>query len=179
MCIRDRGGYAAVILLDAWASLDRPDLRAAEEALRRWCAAAALCHPWRDGGVVVLCGAPGHATIPAVEALVRWDPRWFAGRELAERSELGLPPTTWTAEVLTPRRRVETVREGVQAVSARAELLGPLPVPGDEERRRLVVKAPFAAGEEVAGALKDVRARESARKDGDLTAVRVGHLEGI
>ena len=30
------GGYAAVVLLDTWMLLARADLRAAEEALRRW-----------------------------------------------------------------------------------------------------------------------------------------------
>ena len=52
------GGYAATLLLDAWASLDRPTLDAAEEALRRWTAAAALTRSGSDGGVVVLAGAP-------------------------------------------------------------------------------------------------------------------------
>ena len=173
------GGYAAVLLLDAWASLDRPDLRAAEEALRRWVAAAGLCRSWSDGGVVVLCGAPGHVTVPPVEALVRWDPRWFAGRELAERTELSLPPTTWTAEVVTDRRRVEPVEHTVRSVSPGAEVLGPLPVPGSEERRRLVVKAPVGEGPLVAAALKDLRAGESARKEPDLTSVRVGHLSSV
>lgn len=36
------GGYAAALLLDGWAMVGRPDLRAGEEALRRWTAAAAL-----------------------------------------------------------------------------------------------------------------------------------------
>ena len=35
-------GYAATLLLDAWALLGRPTLDASEEALRRWLAAAAL-----------------------------------------------------------------------------------------------------------------------------------------
>ena len=33
---RARGGYAAAVLLDGWALLARPSLRAGEEALRRW-----------------------------------------------------------------------------------------------------------------------------------------------
>ena len=33
------GGYAAALLLDGWAMLGRPDLRAGEDALRRWIAA--------------------------------------------------------------------------------------------------------------------------------------------
>ena len=40
-------GYAAVVVLDTWLSLARDDLRAAEEALRRWFNAAALV---RRGG---------------------------------------------------------------------------------------------------------------------------------
>lgn len=170
------GGYAAVLLLDAWASLDRPDLRAGEEAVRRWFAAAGLARSWADGGTVVLCGAPGHVTIPPVEALVRWDPQWFAARELAERAELSLPPTTWTAEVVTDRKRVEPIEQAVRAAAPDAAVLGPLPVPGADQRRRLVVTAPFADGPLVAAALKDVRAGESARKAPDLTSVRVGHL---
>ena len=170
------GGYTAVLLLDAWASLDRPDLRAGEEAVRRWVTAAALARPWTDGGVVVLCGAPTHATIPAVEALVRWDPEWFAAREIAERAELSLPPTTWTAEVVTDRRRIEPIEHAVRAAAPAAQLLGPLPVTGSEDRRRLVITAPFADGPLVAAALKDVRAGESARKADELTSVKVGHL---
>ena len=170
------GGYAAVLLLDAWASLDRPDLRAAEEAVRRWVLAAGLARPWSDGGVVVLCGAPSHVTIPAVEALVRWDPQWFAARELAERAELSLPPTTWTAEVVADRRRVEPIEHAVRAAAPDAQLLGPLPVTGSQDKRRLVVTAPFGDGPLVAAALKDVRAGESARKAADLTSVKVGHL---
>ena len=34
------GGYAAVVVLDTWLALARPDLRTEEEALRRWCGAA-------------------------------------------------------------------------------------------------------------------------------------------
>ena len=47
------GGYAAALLLDGDTLLGRPDLRAAEEALRRWRAAAALVRPPSAGGVVV------------------------------------------------------------------------------------------------------------------------------
>lgn len=96
------GGYAATLLLDAWASLDRPRLDAGEEALRRWLTAAALTRPARDGGIVVLAGVPGHTTLPVVEALVRLAPEWFAARELAERVELSLPPAVWMARLTGP-----------------------------------------------------------------------------
>src|SRR5450759_3867875 len=44
------GGYGAVLLLDGWALLTRPDLRAAAQALRRWIAAAALARTGSAGG---------------------------------------------------------------------------------------------------------------------------------
>ena len=53
------GGYAAALLLDGWALLGRPDLRAAEETLRRWLAAAALVRPAPAGGRVVVLADVG------------------------------------------------------------------------------------------------------------------------
>ncbi len=108
------GGYAAALLLDAWAFLDRPALDAAQEALRRWTAAAALVRPARGTtgrqARVVLCGAPDHMAIPPVEALVRWAPDWLADRELAERRELGLPPAAWMAQLTGPRAELDRLR---------------------------------------------------------------------
>ena len=60
-----------------------PDLRAAEETLRRWMAAAALVRPAAAGGRVVV-GAD--ASLPVVQALIRWDP---AG---SRRRRTGRPP---------------------------------------------------------------------------------------
>lgn len=82
------GGYAAALLLDGWAMVGRPDLRAGEEALRRWTAAAALVRGQPEGGTVVIVAEP---TLRPVQALVRWDPVGHARRELAERAELGFP----------------------------------------------------------------------------------------
>lgn len=162
--------YAAVLLLDAWALLDRPTLTAGEEALRRWLGAAALCRGAEDGGVVVLCGAPAHVTVPPVEALVRWDPAWAARRELAEREALGLPPA----------RRVAVVEAGRPVlVSASSEwelppevaVLGPLPM--TEDRARLILTAPLELGPRLVTELARLRSRASARKDVEHPRVRV------
>ncbi|NEA82316.1 primosome assembly protein PriA, partial [Actinospica acidiphila] len=93
------GGYAAALLLDGWAMLSRPDLRAGEDALRRWMGAAALVRPQAAGGTVVVVAEP---TLRPVQALVRWDPAGFAVRELAERGELGFPPVSRMAAVAGP-----------------------------------------------------------------------------
>ena len=128
-------GYAAALLLDGWALLGRPSLRAAEEALRRWLNAAALVRP--AGPVVVLA----EATLPAVQALIRWDPVNFSERELAERAELGFPPAVRMASVTgTPAAVADFV--GAAGLPAQAEVLGPVPVetapPGTPARTRLL-----------------------------------------
>ncbi|HVB27110.1 MAG TPA: primosome assembly protein PriA, partial [Mycobacteriales bacterium] len=89
-------GYTAAALLDAASLLGRADLRAAEEALRRWLNAASLVRP---GGRVLVTAEPG---LPPVQALLRWDPAGFADRELAERTALGLPPAMRVATVDGP-----------------------------------------------------------------------------
>ncbi|WP_162872795.1 primosomal protein N' [Austwickia chelonae] len=165
-------GYAAVLLLDAWASLDRPVLDAGEEALRRWTGAACLTGP---GGRVVLAGVPEAPSIPAVEALVRWAPEWFAGRELVERAELCLPPTAWVASLRGTRRAVTDLVD-VARLPPEVERLGPLPVPESEDVH-LLLRAPHAFGAQAAGGLHAARAVRGARGEPDLVSVRVGVVD--
>ncbi|HST67221.1 MAG TPA: primosome assembly protein PriA, partial [Mycobacteriales bacterium] len=123
---RAAGGYGAALLLDGWALLSRPDLRAGEEALRRWANAAALVRPGPDGGRVVLGADAG---LPVVQALVRWDPAGFAGRELAERTELGFPPARRFASLTgTPDAIADLL--AAARLPGSAEPLGPVPAGG-------------------------------------------------
>jgi primosomal protein N' (replication factor Y) (superfamily II helicase) len=121
---RAANGYAAAVLLDGWVLLGRPSLRAAEEALRRWMNAAALVQPAAEGGTVVVVADAG---LPAVQALVRWDPVTHAERELAERAELRFPPTVRMASLTGAE---PAVRDMIAAASLPpyAEVLGPVPV---------------------------------------------------
>jgi primosomal protein N' (replication factor Y) (superfamily II helicase) len=151
------GGYGAVLLLDAWALLGRADLRAGEEALRRWAAAAALARPAAEGGRVVVVADHG---LRQAQALVRWDPGWAAGRELDERRELGFPPAVRAASVTGPPAAVAEVAAEL-AVDG-ADLLGPVPAGDDAER--LLVRVPRARSAELTAALKAVLATRSARK---------------
>ncbi len=155
------GGYGAVLLLDGWAALGRADLRAGEEALRRWFAAAALARP---GGRVVCVADRGLAP---VQALVRWDPAGAAARELAERAELGFPPAVRMASVQgAPAAVAEVV--GSLPDAARRGALGPVPAAAGQER--LLLRTPRTAGGQLAAALKAAQALRSARKG---EAVRV------
>ncbi len=150
--------YGAALLLDAAALLGRPDLRAAEEALRRWMTAAAMVEPAADGGRVVVVAESSLAT---VQALVRWDPAGHARAELSARTELGFPPAVRMAALDgTP----DTLA-GLE-VPAGAEALGPVPVPGQPEgaRERLLVRVPRTQGAALATALAALAAGRSARK---------------
>lgn len=168
-------GYAAVLLLDAWALLDRPGLSAHDEALRRWLAAAALARP---GATVVLAGAPPHAALPPVEALVRWAPTWFAQQALAERSDLRLPPSSVFGAVIGQHAAV-TSAVGSMELPADARVFGPVPTGGADERFRLLVQVDPTHAGALAREFKALRARQSARKDPDPVRVRLPVLDPL
>jgi primosomal protein N' (replication factor Y) (superfamily II helicase) len=188
-------GYLATLLLDAWASMDRPTLDASEEALRRWLAAAALTRGASEGGVTVLCGAPTHTTLPLIEALVRWDPEWFVARELAERAELSLPPTVRMAQLVGPRVAVARAVE-IAGLADSVERLGPLPwVPvgttaaagagtsgaddGGDPTIQLLLRAGLDDGPALTTALMHMKAVRSARKEPEPVGVRVDPTDGL
>lgn len=164
------GGYAAAVLLDGWLMLSRPDLRAAEEALRRWFNAASLVRGNADGGKVVVV-APGE--LRPVQALIRWQPRWFAERELEDRRSLHLPPAGRMAAITGSAVAItEVVRES--ELPAGAELLGPVPAPGSRsDVERLLIRVPRASGLTLAEALKAMQAARSARKAADSIKVEL------
>ena len=168
------GGYAAALLLDAWAVLDRPALDAAPEALRRGLAAAALVRPAAAGGVVIVSGVSPGAHAPALAALVRWDPVWLAAGELAERRALSLPPVAIFAEILGSRAAVSAVLE--RGLPETVTTYGPTPVAdgGDGTAYRLLVRVLPQDADGLAARLHAARAERSARKDPDGIRVRMG-----
>ncbi len=183
--------YAAALLLDGWALLSRPSLRAGEETLRRWLAAAALVRP--DGTVLV----HADAALPVTQALIRWDPVTFAERDLAERAELGFPPAVRMAAVTGEPAAVATVIAGLRgafegsaakgsafaAKGSAFEVLGPVPVEqpvqqGDDQVRALV-RVPRSEGAALASALQAAQAGRSARKEGGGVRVQLDPPELI
>ncbi|ALE73233.1 primosome assembly protein PriA [Pseudonocardia sp. EC080625-04] len=179
------GGYGAALLLDGWAMLARPDLRVAEETLRRWFAAAAGVVPHGDGGRVVVVA---DSSIPTVQALVRWDPAWHAEGELAERAEVGFPPAVRMAAVEGPPAAVAEICDAVLDPDwdppEGVELLGPVEIdpverPGgtgpdrDDVRERGLLRVPRRSGRRLAAALHDAQASRTARKAPETVRVRL------
>ena len=125
------GGYAAALLLDADKMLRFDSLRAPEAALRRWLNAAALVRPAALEGTVVTTASPS----PVEQALVRWDPAWFARQELEERAQTGLPPAVRMAAVTGAEADVRAFMEeflGSSALDERVReqlrIVGPVPL---------------------------------------------------
>ncbi len=176
-----QAGYAAALLLDAHALAGRADLRAGEEALRRWMNATALVRPRADGGIVVVLA---DAALRQVQALIRWDPVTHAQRELADRAELGFPPAVRMASVTGSAEALRKLLADVR-LPAGAEVLGPVPVPVSHDRpvegeqNRLLVRVPRPGGAQLARALAEAQAARSARKDPERLRVQIDPLELI
>ncbi len=167
------GGYAVALLLDGWALLGRADLRAAEDALRRWMSAATLVRA--DGEVLVMA----EPSLPTVQALVRWDPVGHARHELDARVEVRFPPAVRLAAV---DGTTATVGEllGETVLPEGVEVLGPVPLPpgartpfsGDTaptEVERMILRVDRGAGSALSRALADALAvRSSHRSTGPL-----------
>ncbi|WP_176451623.1 primosomal protein N' [Enemella dayhoffiae] len=167
------GGYAAAVLLDTEQLLTRADLRASEEALRRWLNATALVRPGDRGGTVV---AVGPTEAGALQALVRSDPGTFAARELAERGAAHLPPV---ARLITAEGPAPALDEVVGLIDPPpgTEVLGPVELPlapGQEAPlSRLTLRCPPAGGATLVATVKGALGVRSARKSPGSLRVRV------
>jgi len=159
-------GYAAVLLLDTWLLLGHDDLRAEEEALRRWSSAVALARP---GGRALAVGDP---EVAPLQALVRWDQPGFAAREADVRAEAHLPPASRVATLIGSVGALDDVLTLLDA-PAGAEILGPVELPGPgrpEEQCRVVIRVPRTYGRSLSHALGEVQRVRAARK---LEPVRI------
>lgn len=168
----ETAGYGAAVLLDTWALLQRPDLRAVEDAFTKWLAAAALVQPAGDGGEVVVVADPA---LPAVQHLIRWDVEGFAAAELAQRRDARFPPAVHVALVDAPRAALDDFFEHTH-LPEHTELLGPVDLPtgvglpGEWDRdvhgpaQRMLVRAPLAGRDGLGKALRAGVASRAARK---------------
>lgn len=180
------GGYGAALLLDSWALLGRQDLRAAEDTLRRWLAAAAKVRPHGDGGVVTVVA---DAAIPTVQALIRWDPVWAAEAELDARAEVGLPPTVHMAALDGTSEAVAALLAaagGADSVEGGADILGPVELPPGSRRPpgvapdaavvRMLLRVGRGQGLELASALRRATGVLSARREHDPVRIQIDPL---
>lgn len=165
------GGYGAALILDTWATMNRQDLRAQEEALATWARAVHLVRPEAAGGHVVI---DADAAVPVVSDLVTWDITGAAARELADRAAAGLPPATRMAAIDGTAEGVERFIADFEAPEG-AEILGPVDLPpggrppaGIEPGtpiRRLLVRVERSRARELGRALRAARGVRATRRD--------------
>lgn len=192
------GGYAAALLLDGDSLLRRENLRAGEDAVRRWFNAAALVRPAQEGGLVVITADD----TAGVGALLRWDAGGYAGRELALRQELHLPPAVRIASVTGARTAVVHFTEAIEQHLARVGIVlrtaGPAPLvltgaaahraasrdaisrdaarPESGEDVRTLLFIPYAQAAEATRVMRAVKAAAAARRTDDPVQLR---LDGV
>lgn len=171
------GGYAAAVLLDTSVLLNRADLRAAEESLRRWLLATALVRPAAEGGTVL---AVGPTTARALQALTRIDPEGFAERELGDRVEAGLPPAVRVVVATGDWSACTDLAAAVAEVDGVVSL-GPVVAQHAGETEdlvaRLLVKAPLTSGAALMRAVHAAMSARSSRKDPRPLRVRVDPVD--
>jgi primosomal protein N' (replication factor Y) len=179
------GGYAAALLLDGDSLLRRENLRAGEDAVRRWFNAAALVKPAREGGLVVITADD----TAGVGALLRWDAGGYARRELALRQELHLPPAVRIASVTGGRTAVGHFTEAIEKQLARQDITlrtaGPAPLLLSDARAgqregsgdvRTLLFIPYARAAEATRVMRAVKAAAAARRSDDPVQLR---LDGV
>lgn len=172
------GTYGAAVLLDPWALLSRSDLRAAEDTLAKWFAAASMVES--DGEVVITA----ESTVREAQALIRWDPVWAARHELYGRKEVSLPPTVHMAVVDGPLRSVDAFLELVD-LPENAEVLGPVDLPpgaslpGDYDEQewgmpvRFLIRIPLGPRLQLGRALRRALVQRAVNKDATPLRVQV------
>jgi primosomal protein N' (replication factor Y) len=186
------GGYAAALLLDGDSLLRRENLRAGEDAVRRWFNAAALVRPAGDGGLVVITADDA----AGVGALLRWDPAGYAQRELSLRRELQLPPAVRVASITGGRSAVghfgQAVEQqlGAQGIVLRTAGPAPLVIAGaasqsgaqgkasgaTPEDVRTLLFIPYGQAAEVTRVLRAVKVAAAAKRTDDPVQLR---LDGV
>ena len=160
------GGYTGLLILDADVTLSRADVRAPEEAIRRWTNALALVRPPADNGRALIVGAHLH---PAVQAMARCDAVGFAARELVEREQARLLPAVRMA-------RVTGESDAVRAFLGNApwdgvEVLGPTEI--GHEQWAALLRADLDNGREFIRQMKSAAAIRSAKKQGGVLNYQV------
>ena len=150
-----KSGFEAVVILDA--KVAAPTLIGGEQLVRRWFGAVRLIRP---GGHVCVVADPAMAE---VQALTRWDSRWYAQRELQQRMALGLPPSSRVAELTGPSSAVSAL-EGSITVEHRT--LGPVDLAGSTRSYLVVPRAKASMlTHQLASALRTASVGETALRD--------------
>jgi primosomal protein N' (replication factor Y) len=126
------------------------------------------------------------ASVPTVQALIRWDPVGHAEAEVAARTEVALPPSVHMAALDGAGEAVAALLEELRLPDS-AELLGPVPLPPGARRppgiaadapvSRMLVRVNREQGLALAAELRHGVAVVSARQTHEPVRVQIDPLQ--
>ncbi len=134
---RVKGGYSAVVILEALTYFSHDDLRANERAAELFFETAAMV---KTGGSVLLSIDETH---PIVASLIRWNPATLLKRELKAREEISFPPFVDSAVLEIPTSEAQSLVAGIARAISEGRLgqntrvLGPTKL--DAHKSKIVV----------------------------------------
>ena len=138
------GGYAAVVILDAGASLHLDSLRASERAVARWANAIALL---AKSGRAVIAGVPGSLG----QKLALWQLEKIAQDELEDRRAHSFPPNLRMASIQGELEVARKVVAHLQQHMPSVQVLGPIAIKnGPKLENRFVLKFAYTDGAQLA-----------------------------
>lgn len=143
------GGYSAVIFIDCSSQLNRDSLRAPEDALRDWLNALAFM---RNGGQAVAVGVSSEVS----KALSLGEVRETISNILAEREELGFPPTRRFLSAVGSKSVTEKLANKLVGIEG-IRVLGMAEARGTstEIEYRLLVSFSYSAGSAVSAEVRE------------------------
>lgn len=153
-----QGGYAAALLLDGQAMLQRPSLNAFTRTIEGWEWALSLLAGGAQAFITDIDG-------PVVASFASGMYEDLLGRELSHRQELNLPPASKLAVVEADAATIEHVLGVVRKVAPRVSVLGP--VSGPSLSRRVILTSSYQDATTLARELRALVVSQSvARKKG-------------
>jgi primosomal protein N' (replication factor Y) len=146
------GGYACVVIADAPSMVGSPRLRALEQSLGRWANAVSLAS---TDSTIVFAGLVGELA----EHMSKLDFYSAVMEDFADRQDLGLPPITRIASVVSSnstdhQRLIERLRTDLHSEKVRTL--------GVTQPNTLVFDYSYSVGQELAELLKDSTQKLSA-----------------
>ena len=162
-----RGGYSAVVVLDADALLNESDLKSLERAQQLIFSQASFLS--KDGKLILVIS---HSS-PIIGALAAWKPSLLAHRELEERRETELPPYAKAVSVDVAASEAQLLIRGFQAAKNDGRLpealriLGPIQLKG--EMQRILLLGPLEEAQSMVDLMHEYQRRRSASKKSLLT----------
>jgi primosomal protein N' (replication factor Y) len=159
-----KGGYSAVVILDAMRFFSHTDLRTHERARELLFESSSLITP---EGAVLLVIDDSH---PIVAGLTRWNVAPLIKRELSERTELHLPPTVSSAVLVMEKVLGANISAGLRKSVSDGRLPHSTRIYGPTEVSKGEVKIVLHVAREDAQSLVSVlhelqRRRSIAKKD--------------